>query len=103
RRAQGFYRKHGFRPVGAQAFRLGADVQTDDVLLRPVSFGGSLAIVAGGGATRLGGVCKPLLRVHGRTVLDRLLALRTRGDEGLLVSPPPRIPPPGTPPLPDGV
>ncbi|HET9034873.1 MAG TPA: GNAT family N-acetyltransferase [Myxococcaceae bacterium] len=92
RRAQGFYRKHGFRPVGAQAFRLGADLQTDDVLLRPVSFGVSLAIVAGGGATRLGGVCKPLLRVHGRTVLDRLLALRTLGDEVLLVSADPRIP-----------
>jgi molybdopterin-guanine dinucleotide biosynthesis protein A len=92
RRAQAFYRKHGFRPVGAQAFRLGADVQTDDVLLRPVSFGVSLAIVAGGGATRLGGVCKPLLRVHGRTVLDRLLALRTLGDEVLLVSADPRIP-----------
>ncbi|RPH68116.1 MAG: GNAT family N-acetyltransferase [Myxococcaceae bacterium] len=92
RRAQAFYRKHGFRRVGTQAFRLGADVQTDDVLLRPPSFGVSLAIVAGGGATRLGGVCKPLLRVRGRTVLDRLLALRTLADEVLLVSADPRIP-----------
>src|SRR5215469_14625552 len=92
RRAQGFYRKHGFRRVGAQAFHLGADTQTDDVLLRPVSFGVSLALVAGGGATRLGGVCKPLLRVRGRTVLDRLLALRTLADEVLLVSADPRLP-----------
>ena len=92
RHAQAFYRKHGFRPVGAQPFRLGADLQTDDVLLRPLSFGVSLAIVAGGGATRLGGVCKPLLRVRGRTVLDRLLALRTLSDEVLLVSADPRIP-----------
>ena len=92
RRAQAFYRKHGFRRVGAKDFRLGADVQTDDVLLRPVSFGVTLAIVAGGGATRLGGACKPLLRVRGRTVLDRLLALRTLADEVLLVSGDPRLP-----------
>ncbi|HZJ54643.1 MAG TPA: GNAT family N-acetyltransferase [Myxococcaceae bacterium] len=92
RRAQAFYRKHGFRRVGAQSFRLGTDVQTDDVLLRPVSFGVSLAIVAGGGATRLGGICKPLLRVQGRTVLERLLALRTLADEVLLVSADGRIP-----------
>ena len=92
RRAQAFYRKHGFRRVGAQAFQLGADTQTDDVLLRPLSFGVSLAIVAGGGATRLGGLCKPLLRVRGRTVLERLLALRTLADEVLLVSADPRVP-----------
>ncbi len=92
RRAQAFYRKHGFRRVGTQAFRLGSDTQTDDVLLRPLSFGVSLAIVAGGGATRLGGVCKPLLSVHGRTVLERLLALRTLVDEVLLVSADPRLP-----------
>jgi len=92
RRALGFYRKHGFRRVGTQAFRLGADTQTDDVLLRPLSFEVSLAIVAGGGATRLGGVCKPLLRVRGRTVLERLLALRTLADEVLLVSADARIP-----------
>ena len=91
-RAQAFYRKHGFRRVGTQSFRLGADTQTDDVLLRPLSFGVSLAIVAGGSATRLGGVCKPLLRVRGRTVLGRLLALRTLADEVLLVSADPRIP-----------
>ena len=92
RRAQAFYRKHGFRSVGAQPFRLGGDVQSDEVLLRPLSFGVSLAIVAGGGATRLGGVCKPLLRVHGRTVLDRLLAMRTLADEVLLASADRRIP-----------
>jgi molybdopterin-guanine dinucleotide biosynthesis protein A len=91
-RAQAFYRKHGFRRVGAKDFPLGSDVQTDDVLLRPRSFGVSLAIVAGGGATRLGGVCKPLLRVGGRTVLERLLSLRTLADEGLLVSTDPRVP-----------
>jgi molybdopterin-guanine dinucleotide biosynthesis protein A len=91
-RAQGFYRKHGFRRVGRKDFPLGADVQTDDALLRPCSFGVTLAIVAGGGATRLGGVCKPLLRVGGRTVLERLLALRTLADEVLLVSADPRLP-----------
>jgi len=95
-RALGFYRKHGFRRVGTQGFRLGADTQTDDVLLRPLSFGVSLAIVAGGGATRLGGVCKPLLRVQGRPVLERLLALRTLADEVLLVSADPRLPDAGT-------
>jgi molybdopterin-guanine dinucleotide biosynthesis protein A len=92
RRALGFYRKHGFRRVGAKSFRLGSDAQTDDVLLRPTSFGVSLAIVAGGDATRLGGVCKPLLRVRGRPVLERLLALRTLADELLLVSADPRLP-----------
>jgi len=91
-RALGFYRKHGFRRVGTQGFRLGADTQTDDVLHRPLSFGVSVAIVAGGGATRLGGVCKPLLRVRGRPVLERLLALRTLADEVLLVSADPRLP-----------
>lgn len=92
RRAQVFYRKHGFRRVGTQGFRLGAASQTDEVLLRPLSFGVSLAIVAGGGATRLGGACKPLLRVSGRPVLERLLALRTLAEEVLLVSANPRLP-----------
>ena len=92
RRAQVFYRKHGFRRVGTQGFRLGAATQTDEVLLRPLSFDVSLAIVAGGGATRLGGVCKPLLRVSGRPVLERLLALRTLAEEVLLVSADPRLP-----------
>jgi len=91
-RAQGFYGKHGFRRVGMKSFPLGSDVQTDDVLLRPRSFGVTLAIVAGGGATRLGGVCKPLLVVGGRTVLDRLLRLRTLAEEVLLVSTDPRVP-----------
>ena len=91
-RAQVFYAKHGFRRVGAQAFQFGGDTQTDDVLARPLSFGVSLAIVAGGSATRLGGLCKPLLRVRGRTVLERLLALGTLADEVLLVSADPRLP-----------
>jgi len=91
-RARAFYAKHGFRRVGTQPFRLGSDVQTDEVLARPLSFGVSLAIVAGGGATRLGGQCKPLLQVGGRTVLERLQALRTLADEVLLVSADPRLP-----------
>lgn len=91
-RAQVFYAKHGFRRVGRLAFQLGSDTQWDDVLARPLSFGLSLAIVAGGSATRLGGVCKPLLRVRGRTVLERLLALGTLADEVLLVSADPRLP-----------
>ena len=91
-RAQAFYAKHGFRQVGTQSFQLGSDAQTDDVLLRPLSFGASLAIVAGGSASRLGGACKPLLRVRGRTVLERLLGLRTLADEVLLVSADPRLP-----------
>jgi len=91
-RAQAFYAKHGFRRVGTQPFQFGSDTQIDDVLSRPVSFGVSLAIVAGGGARRLGGVCKPLLRVRGRTVLDRLLALSTLADEVLLISADPRLP-----------
>jgi molybdopterin-guanine dinucleotide biosynthesis protein A len=52
----------------------------------------TLAIVAGGSATRLGGACKPLLRVRGRTVLERVLALRTLADDVLLVSSDPRLP-----------
>jgi molybdopterin-guanine dinucleotide biosynthesis protein A len=91
-RAQAFYAKHGFRRVGTQAFQFGSDTQTDDVLSRPLSFGVSLAIVAGGSAIRLGGACKPLLRVRGQTVLARLLALRTLADEVLLVSADPRLP-----------
>lgn len=35
-RAQAFYRKWGFRDVGAQAFRLGGDLQTDRVMERPI-------------------------------------------------------------------
>jgi molybdopterin-guanine dinucleotide biosynthesis protein A len=86
RRAQAFYGKHGFAPVGRQPFQLGSDVQTDDVLLRPASFGLTLAIVAGGSARRLGGIAKPLLRVEGRPILDRLLDLAPLADEVLLVS-----------------
>ena len=32
-RAQAFYRKHGFEPVGRKTFVVGSDPQTDDVLL----------------------------------------------------------------------
>ena len=35
-RAQSFYRKCGFATVGTQAFRLGSDLQTDLVMMRPV-------------------------------------------------------------------
>jgi len=35
-RAQAFYRKHGFGPVGRQVFVVGTDPQTDDVLLCPL-------------------------------------------------------------------
>jgi len=35
-RAIAFYRKQGFERVGAKTFRLGADVQTDDVMVRAV-------------------------------------------------------------------
>jgi molybdopterin-guanine dinucleotide biosynthesis protein A len=45
------------------------------------------AILVGGQATRMGGVAKPLLRVGGRTILDRQLAvLRPLADEILLVA-----------------
>jgi molybdopterin-guanine dinucleotide biosynthesis protein A len=86
RRAQAFYGKHGFTRVGSQPFRLGLDVQIDDVLIRPASLGLTLAIVAGGSARRMGGVAKPLLRVEGRPILDRLLDLAPLADEVLLVS-----------------
>jgi diamine N-acetyltransferase len=35
-RALAFYRKHGFRKVGAKTFVLGSDPQTDEVMERPV-------------------------------------------------------------------
>jgi ribosomal protein S18 acetylase RimI-like enzyme len=35
-RAQAFYRKWGFRDAGAQAFRLGGDLQTDRVMERTI-------------------------------------------------------------------
>jgi len=96
RRARAFYAKHGFRKVGTQPFRLGTDVQTDEVLSRPPSFGLTLAIVAGGRARRLGGVAKPLLHVGGRPILERLLELRTLCDQVLLVSADPRLVAPGS-------
>jgi GNAT superfamily N-acetyltransferase len=36
-RAKAFYRKYGFAPAGAQMFMLGADRQTDHVLVRMIS------------------------------------------------------------------
>jgi GNAT superfamily N-acetyltransferase len=36
-RAQAFYAKHGFRPVGAQVFVVGSDPQTDVVMLCPLA------------------------------------------------------------------
>ncbi|MEM1291850.1 MAG: GNAT family N-acetyltransferase [Cyanobacteria bacterium P01_H01_bin.162] len=36
-RAQTFYRRWGFEPVGTQPFVLGQDVQTDDVLVRSLA------------------------------------------------------------------
>ena len=36
-RAQRFYRRWGFEPVGTQSFVLGRDVQTDDVLVRAIA------------------------------------------------------------------
>jgi molybdenum cofactor guanylyltransferase len=86
RRAGAFYAKHGFLKVGTQPFQLGADVQTDEVLSRPLSFALTLAIVAGGRSRRLGGMAKPLIRVGGRSILERTLELRTLADEVLLVS-----------------
>jgi ribosomal protein S18 acetylase RimI-like enzyme len=38
-RAIAFYRKAGFREVGAQPFRLGKDVQTDQVMMRGLEDG----------------------------------------------------------------
>ena len=35
-RAIRFYQKHGFTDIGAQEFRLGADLQTDRVMSRSV-------------------------------------------------------------------
>ena len=91
RQARAFYAKHGFVRVGTQPFQLGADVQTDEVLSRPTSFGLTLAIVAGGRARRLGGVAKPLIQVGGRPILERVAELRTLADEVLLVSADPRL------------
>jgi ribosomal protein S18 acetylase RimI-like enzyme len=39
-RAIGFYRKWGFRQVGAQRFQLGAELQTDLVMARQVASNG---------------------------------------------------------------
>ncbi len=36
-RAQAFYRKHGFTPVGRQVFVVGTDPQTDLVMLAPLA------------------------------------------------------------------
>lgn len=44
----------------------------------------TLAILAGGKGTRLGGVMKGLIEVEGRTVIERLLDLRPLASEALL-------------------
>jgi ribosomal protein S18 acetylase RimI-like enzyme len=36
-RARGFYRKFGFADAGEHAFRFGDEIQTDVVMVRPVS------------------------------------------------------------------
>jgi GNAT superfamily N-acetyltransferase len=36
-RAKAFYAKHGFRKVGSHVFVVGADPQTDDVMLCPLA------------------------------------------------------------------
>jgi ribosomal protein S18 acetylase RimI-like enzyme len=36
-RAIGFYTKHGFRDVGGRPFQLGSDVQTDRIMVAPVT------------------------------------------------------------------
>lgn len=45
-RARAFYAKCGFRDVGAHIFMVGADPQTDRILVRPVPTGTSLATPA---------------------------------------------------------
>lgn len=50
----------------------------------------TLAILAGGGGTRLGGVAKGLLELEGRSILSRLLELRPAFAEVLLVANDPR-------------
>ena len=37
RRAQRFYTKHGFAISGTKIFRLGADIENDYVMVRPIS------------------------------------------------------------------
>ena len=46
----------------------------------------TLAILAGGAGRRLGGVAKGLLRIEGRTILERLLLLAPLAREVLLVA-----------------
>lgn len=45
-----------------------------------------LAIIAGGKGTRLGGAVKGLLRVEGRSLLERILDMRSHFAEALLVA-----------------
>jgi len=46
----------------------------------------TLAILAGGQGTRMGGLPKPLMRLEGRTFLERLLELRSRVADTLIVA-----------------
>src|SRR5713226_3320767 len=46
----------------------------------------TLAIIAGGGGHRLGGVAKGLLTLEGRPLIERILDLRPRFSEVLLVA-----------------
>ncbi len=50
-------------------------------------------VLAGGRATRLGGVHKPGLRVGGRTLLDRVLAAVPDASPVIVVGPPQPVPP----------
>jgi molybdopterin-guanine dinucleotide biosynthesis protein A len=46
----------------------------------------TLAILAGGQGTRMGGLPKPLMRLEGRTFIERLLDLRSRVGDALIVA-----------------
>ena len=81
-RAQGFYRQARFPPGGNPGVPVRQRHPDRRRAVPAASFGVSLAIVAGGSATRLGGVCKPLLHVRGRTVLARLLCAAHAGRRG---------------------
>ncbi|HEX6683968.1 MAG TPA: molybdenum cofactor guanylyltransferase [Candidatus Limnocylindrales bacterium] len=55
-------------------------------------------VLAGGEASRMGGVLKPLLRIKGRTILSRVIAAVADADRIVVVGPPQLRPE-----LPDGV
>ncbi|MDQ1651377.1 MAG: hypothetical protein QOI35_577 [Cryptosporangiaceae bacterium] len=50
-------------------------------------------VLAGGRASRLGGVHKPGLRIGGATLLDRVLAAATGAGTRIVVGPPQQVPP----------